>query len=528
MMLRAFAPGIAQRYAIVGLALGTILPILGLMSEAVLADRSAQVQFRLDQPFHLLMLASPLFASVAFYWFGCVKADLLDKLKAREKVERRLLHLSLHDRLTGLPNRMALEKEILDFVGARGKGRLRPAVMLLDLDKFKHVNDTLGHDAGDELLRIFSQRIADSMGPLARLFRLGGDEFVISVAGSPDKTDVERLCRLIEDEVSQPFDLKSGKAVIGVSIGISFLEAGDLAMADVMKRADLALYAAKEIAGSSHVFHTAPLAEDMLERMRIEQEIAGALIRGEFFLEYQPIVSASSREVAAFEALVRWQHPERGVLQPESFLAIAERSGHIMALGKFVVGRAIEDASRWPAQIGVAVNVTGDEFKDPHFIEHVRTALEIHAFDPARLTIEITESIFTVDIALVRQGLTELHRLGVKVAIDDFGVGFSSINHLRQFPVDRLKVDRSFTRDLLDGGRETELVDVILRLGRIFNVSTTIEGVESEDQLELVRALGAADVQGYLFSRPVSASAVIAMVARPGNDDLSGPLRISA
>ena len=183
MMLRAFVPGIAQRYAIVGLALGTILPLLGLLSETVLGDRSQQVQFRLDQPFHLLMFASPLFASAAFYWFGCVKADLLEKLRIREKTERRLLHLSLHDRLTGLPNRMALEREVLDFVMARNKGRQRPAVMLLDLDKFKHVNDTLGHDAGDELLCIFSRRLADCMGPLARLFRLGGDEFVISVAG---------------------------------------------------------------------------------------------------------------------------------------------------------------------------------------------------------------------------------------------------------------------------------------------------------------------------------------------------------
>ncbi|MDB5551478.1 MAG: diguanylate cyclase domain protein [Rhizobium sp.] len=528
MMLRAFLPGIAQRYAIVGLALGTLLPIFGLLSETVLADRSQQVQFRLDDPFHVLLFVTPLFASIAFYWFGFVKADLLEKIKIREKVERRLLHLSLHDRLTGLPNRMALEKEILDYVSARAKGRLRPAVMLLDLDKFKHVNDTLGHDAGDELLCIFSQRIVSSLGPLARLFRLGGDEFVISIAGSPDEADVERLCRLIHTEVGAPFELKSGKAVIGVSVGISFMEHGDLAMADVMKRADLALYAAKEISGSSHIFHSTPLAEDMLERMRVEQEIAGGLVRGEFFLEYQPIVSASSRELKSFEALVRWKHPARGVLTPEDFLAIAERSGHIMALGKFVVGRAIEDASRWPQEIGVAVNVTGDEFRDPHFTEHVRTALDIQAFDPSRLTIEITESIFTVDIAVVRKGLAELRAIGVLVAIDDFGVGFSSINHLKEFPVDRLKIDRSFTEDVLSGGRETELVDIILRLGRIFNVRTTIEGIENEDQFELVRALGVGDVQGFLISRPVPANTVIAMVARPGNDDLSGPLRISA
>jgi predicted signal transduction protein with EAL and GGDEF domain len=278
-----------------------------------------------------------------------------------------------------------------------------------------------------------------------------------------------------------------------------------------MKRADIALYAAKDLAGSAHVFYDRALADHLQERMRTEQEIASGLLREEFFVEYQPVVSTVTREVAAFEALVRWQHPRRGVLGPEHFISVAERSGHMLALGRYVLGCAIADAGRWPGSIGIAVNVTGDEFRDPHFVRHIRTLLDIHSVKPDRLTLEITEAAFTMDMSIIQQGLADLRQLGVKVAIDDFGMGFSSINHLRQFPIDRLKIDRSFTRELLEGGRETELIEIILKLGKIFGISTTVEGVESEDQLEAVRALGAADVQGFLISRPLPAGAANAL-----------------
>lgn len=510
MMLRALPPGIATRYAFAGLALGSFLPILGLVAEFFQSQTPA-VQLRLDEPFHALAFLLPVVMATVFFRFGRSKEKLLIRLSAGEVIERELLHLSMHDRLTGLPNRASLEREIERFAAARKKGRSRPAFLLLDLDKFKHVNDTLGHDAGDELLQLFSIRITGSVGPQSRIFRLGGDEFVVTVAGSPGDADLHRLCRSIEVRAGEPFELRAGRAVIGVSIGIAYFDADDFSLPDVLKRADLALYAAKDIAGSAHVFHDQVLASGMQERMRTEQEIASGLLREEFFVEYQPVVSVVSREVAAFEALVRWRHPRRGVLTPEDFLPIAERSGHMLALGRFVLGRAIEDAARWPDAVGVAVNVTGDEFRDPRFVGHIRTLLEIHDVDPRRLTIEITESAFTVDTAIIHKGLSDLSSLGVKVAIDDFGMGFSSINHLRQFPIDRLKVDRSFTQAMLDGGRETELIQIILRLGQVFGIKTTVEGIENEDQIEAVRALGAADMQGFLISRPIAATAASAL-----------------
>jgi diguanylate cyclase (GGDEF)-like protein len=527
MMLRALLPGVSQRYAIVGLALGSLFPILGLVAEFLL-HRNRAVELRLDEPFRALLFALPLLMATVFFLFGRSRERLLIRLSAGEVIERELLYLSLHDRLTGLPNRASLEREIERFAMARRKGRSRPAFLLLDLDKFKHVNDTLGHDAGDELLQLFSIRVTGAVGPQARIFRLGGDEFVVTVAGSPSDVDLERLCRSVEMRAAEPFELRAGRAVIGVSIGIAYFEADDFSMPDVIKRADLALYAAKDIAGSAHVFHDRVLASGMQERMRTEQEIASGLLREEFFVEYQPVVNATTREIAAFEALARWRHPQRGVLSPEHFLSIAERSGHMLALGRFVLGRAIEDAGRWPEAIGVAVNVTGDEFCDARFVDHIRTLLEIHNVAPSRLTIEITEAAFTIDTAIIRKGLSELSDLGVKVAIDDFGMGFSSINHLKQFPIDRLKIDRSFTQAMLEGGRETELVQIILRLGQIFGIQTTVEGIENEDQLEAVRMLGAADVQGFLISRPLTASAASALAYSQSGSFAETALRVSA
>ena len=453
MMLRALLPGIAQRYAFAGLALGSSLPIFGLIVE-FFSQRNQPFELRFDEPFHVLIFMIPLLMAVIFHRFGSGQAELLLRLGAGEVIERELLYLSLHDRLTGLPNRSALEREIERFSYARERGRLRPGFLLLDLDKFKHVNDTLGHDAGDELLQLFAARITSAVGPQARIFRLGGDEFVVTVAGSPSDSDLERLCRSIEFRAAEPFELRAGRAVVGVSIGIAYFEGDDLTMPDVMKRADLALYAAKDMAGSAHVFHDVALAHHVQDRMRTEQEIASGLLREEFFVEYQPVVSALTREVVSFEALVRWRHPFRGVLGPEHFIGIAERSGHMLALGRFVLGCAISDAGRWPEAIGIAVNVSGDEFRDPRFVHHVRTMLDIHCVQPHRLTIEITEAAFTIDMSIIHKGLCDLRALGVKVAIDDFGMGFSSINHLRQFPIDRLKVDRSFTRAMLDGGRD--------------------------------------------------------------------------
>lgn len=528
MMLRTLLPGLPQRYAFAGSAIGALLPVLGFTTEAFSEGQDWHVLQKVTEPVHALMLTVPFLAGIVCYCFGKNNETLSAKLKSRERSERQLLKLSLQDRLTGLPNRRALEREIGRFIAVRAQGHFRPALLLLDLDKFKHVNDTLGHDAGDELLKQFAARMSGSLGALVRLFRLGGDEFVITLAGSPEERDIERLCRMIKEKADEPFELTAGRAMTGVSIGITYIDEADTGMGDILKRADLALYIAKDIPGSSHAFHTDLLARHMLDQMRMEQDIANGLRHGEFFLEYQPIVDASDRAYNAFEALVRWRHPERGTIGPDEFLVVAERAGHIMALGRFVVAQAIRDASGWPEQIGVAVNVCGDEFRDPNFVRHIRDCLRASNLDPSRLTIEITEAIFTADISLVRACLLELRDMGVRIALDDFGIGFSSISHLREFPVDKLKVDRSFTQAITDGGRETEIVDIIMRLGRIFNVTSTVEGVETQNQMDMAFTLGAAAVQGYHILRPVSAATVQELIYSAGFEPLKPPLLISA
>jgi diguanylate cyclase (GGDEF)-like protein len=527
-MLRTLLPGLPQRYAFAGSAIGAVLPVFGFASEALVDGPDFHFVEKLAEPVHALMMTVPLIAGMVFYGFGRSSQAMAEKLKARERSERQLLRLSLQDRMTGLPNRRALEREIERFAAARNQGHFRPALLLLDIDKFKHVNDTLGHDAGDELLTQFTERLKGSLGPLVRLFRLGGDEFVITLPGSPQNSDIERLCRMIKTRADEPFELKQGRAVIGVSIGISFLDATDTGMSDILKRADLALYVAKDIAGSSYAFHTEGLARRMLDQMRMEQDMASGMREGEFFLEYQPIVATSHGGYSAFEALLRWRHPERGVIGPDSFLEVAERAGHITSLGRFVVAQAIRDAAQWPETIGVAVNVTGDEFRDPTFVGHIRDSLNMHKLEASRLTIEITEAVFSADISLVRARLLELRDMGVRIALDDFGMGYSSINHLREFPVDQLKIDRSFTKAMTHGDKETELVDIILRLGRVFNVDATVEGVETQGQMDLAITLGASAVQGFHISRPVPVHTVKELINLAGLEPLKPAYPISA
>jgi diguanylate cyclase (GGDEF)-like protein len=528
MMLQTLLPGQSQRYAFAGSAIGALLPLIGLSTEALSQGAAFDFPAWVNEPAHALMFTVPVLAGLAFHRFGTISDTLLAKLKARERSERNLLKLSLQDRLTGLPNRRALEREIDRIVQARTQGRFRPALLLLDLDKFKHVNDTMGHEAGDELLRLFAERLRGALGPLVRLFRLGGDEFVILLSGAPGDTDVERLCAMIEARADEPFDLRAGKALTGVSIGVSYLETNDASMADILRRADLALYVAKDIAGSSHAIYSEDVARVMLDQMQMEQDIAKGLANREFFLEFQPISNAADGNLQGCEALVRWRHPQRGVLSPEAFLAVAERSGHILALGRFVISEAIRNAALWPVHVGISVNVSGNEFRNPAFVAHVAQTLRDHGVEPRRLTIEITESTFAIDIGIVRAGLDELKRMGVRIAIDDFGIGFSSIHHLRNFPVDEIKVDRSFTRVMAEGGRETEIVDIIVKLGRLFHLTATIEGVETRSQLDMAVKLGASAIQGFHISHPVSADAVRKLIFSAGFKPQQPDLMISA
>jgi len=512
-MLKTLLPRIEQRYALAGSLFGTFLPAVCLAADQLLREPAEASLFSFSAPAATALALMPVFFGVGFYQIGRSKAQLIEEISQRRQTEQRLTHDAHHDRLTGLANRYCLERDVQAVVEARGDRR--PALLLIDLDRFKFVNDSLGHDVGDQLLAAIAVRLTHALPAPARLYRLGGDEFVVGIPGSPSEGKVEEICRTICSLFDAPFELKRHRVASGCSIGATFLEPGDTTMSELLKRADVALYEAKTEQGSSFRFFDAALAADMRERAAIEYDLARAVAAGEFFLEYQPIVGVESRSVRAFEALVRWRHPEKGVIGPDVFLPVAEQTGLILPLGDWVMREACREAARWPAPAGVAVNVVGDQFKDCAFVDHVKACLSEAGLAPGRLTIEVKESVLSADQAAIRETLGKLRAQGVRVALDDFGIGFSSINNLRAFPIDQLKIDRSFARAMMENKREADLVDIILKLGQTFQVATTVEGIESEGQLDFIRQRGASEAQGYLISAPVAASDVMAFLTQP-------------
>ncbi len=510
MMLRTFLPKIQQRYAFVGSAIGTLVPAICYSFDVVLGGAGSVWHWAKGDANQAILLTMPVWMGLVFLQLGRSRARLENEVALRNAKERQLVFEAHHDRLTGLNNRLALEKDLSRLFAARR----RPVLMLLDLDRFKFINDSMGHDAGDELLILFGQRLVPSIGRMGQLYRLGGDEFVILLPDPPSFAEVEQLCETVETLAGIPFSLSSGLARSGVSIGITYSRPADTGMSTILKRADLALYKAKEIEGSSHYHYSDETARESLQRMELEQDLRQAIPNGELYLHYQPIMGAQSRVVRSFEALLRWRHPVHGEMQPDTFIPIAERTGLILPIGNWVMRKACMEAVKWPIPTGVAVNVSGDQFKDAGFVDFVKLCLADAGLAPGRLTIEVTESLFTVEVATIRNSLMALRAHGVRIALDDFGVGFSSISHLRNFPVDQLKVDKSFTHAMLGDKRDAELIDIMLQLGATFDVTTTIEGIETEGQMDYARERGASEVQGFLFSRPVSAEEVPGFMER--------------
>ncbi|WP_427139185.1 putative bifunctional diguanylate cyclase/phosphodiesterase [Shinella sp. G-2] len=515
MMLKTLLPRIEQRYALAGSIFGAFLPTICLGADQLLRDSAQASLFGFSAPTATALALMPIFFGVGFYQIGRSKAQLVDELTQRRQTEQLLTHEAHHDRLTGLANRFCLERDIQAVVEAEASSRL--ALLLIDLDRFKFVNDSLGHDAGDQLLSAIGERLRSALSATARVYRLGGDEFVVTIPGRPSQGKVENACRTVCELFEAPFELRHGRVASGCSIGVTFMEPGDTTMSELLKRADLALYEAKETHGSGFRFFDAALAARVQARAAIEHDLARALAANEFFLEYQPIVGVESRAVRGFEALLRWRHPEKGRIMPDVFIPAAEKTGLILPLGNWVVREACREAATWPAPAGVAVNVVGDQFKDRAFVDYVKTCLAEAGLAPGRLTVEVTESVFSVDEKVIRESLGELREHGVRVALDDFGIGFSSINNLRAFPIDQLKIDRSFARAMMESKRDADLVDIILKLGQTFQVTTTVEGIESESQLDFIRQRGASEAQGYLISGPVAAPDVPAFLVRPAD-----------
>jgi len=424
----------------------------------------------------------------------------------RRQAESRIAYMATHDPLTDLPNRSFLRGRLSQMLlaaakeEATGVGRLS-ALLLLDLDRFKEINDTLGHAAGDRLLRIVAERLRNLVGREDLVARLGGDEFAIllSVDGAGAAAD---LSQRIIDALIAPYDLEGHQANIGASIGISLAPTDGLDSEGLLRCADLALYRAKSQGRGGFAFFQSEMTAAAQHRRVLELELRDALTQGQFEAYYQPQFGAKSGRVRGAEALIRWRHPARGLVGPNEFISIAEEVGLIVPIGEWILRQACREAAQWREGMRVAVNISAAQFKGNRLAEMVISALAASGLPPTQLELEITESVLLEETEATLKTLHQLRSFGVRVSLDDFGTGYSSLSYLRSFPFDKIKIDRSFVGEVTASANGAAIVRAIAGLGASLGMEITAEGVETQEQLDLVRREGCTEVQGYYFSPP--------------------------
>jgi diguanylate cyclase (GGDEF)-like protein len=425
-----------------------------------------------------------------------------------------------YDVLTGLANRNRMQRRLDSTLAAFREARRSCALVMLDLDRFKQVNDTMGHPAGDALLRMVAQRLASIVGKRGEIGRLGGDEFQIILPDMEDRGVLGELAGKIVQLISQPYPIADKHAIIGTSVGIAIAPYDGLDREELVKNADLALYSAKNGGRGQYRFYSDDLKDEEAERQELVDELRTALADNLLDVHYQPVVRVTDNMVVSCEALVRWEHPERGAIHPGTFIPVAEEYNLVNALGEWVLRRACADAMAWPHQLRVAVNVSAVQFAEQGFVEMVARALDDSGLAPDRLELELTESVFLNDSEATEQLFRELKKLGVTLALDDFGTGFSSLSYLRSAPFDKIKVDRSFVDSCTQNeGNSLKIIAAILGLAEALGMETTVEGIEAFDQLQLVCAKGARYVQGWLYSRAIPQPELLSRVQ-------SGEMRI--
>jgi len=435
----------------------------------------------------------------------------------RRTLQLRLTHQAFHDELTHLANRALFLNRVGHTVARAPRGRHPAAVLFLDLDDFKKVNDSLGHAIGDELLVAAACRLTMCVRPGDTIARLGGDEFAVLLEDVNDLTDVVVVAERISSAIRAPFHVNGRDVFIGVSIGIASVALGDTTD-DVLRNADLAMYFAKARRKGHYAIYERSMHDHMMERLELEQDLRVAVDEGQFMVEYQPIVNLATGVVEAAEALVRWQHPTRGLIPPSHFVEMAEETGLILPIGRTVLREACERAREWRTrslgarQLQMSVNVSARHFQDVSLVSDVQEALADSGLEPWALTLEITESVLMLRSGETLNKLRELKALGLNLAIDDFGTGYSSLGYLQQFPIDVLKIDRTFVDAVGMEDADPILARAIIALGRTLQIETVAEGIERPAQREGLRVLGCGLGQGFLFSRPLDAQQFAARV----------------
>jgi diguanylate cyclase (GGDEF)-like protein len=438
---------------------------------------------------------------------------LVEDVTQRRASELRVEHLARQDDLTGLWNRSFYRERLENAVARSRTDASTFAVMVIDLDRFKQVNDSLGHPVGDKLLKRVSERLREMASPEDVVARLGGDEFtILKFAG---RESAGEFAAQAVEMLSEPYHIDGAKLIIGASVGVAIMPDDGANANDLMKTADMALYAAKDAGRGAYRFYESGMADRARKKQQIEQDLRVGIGRNELEVYYQPIVSFSKRRICCCEALVRWRHPVLGMISPAEFMPVAEDSGLVAPLGEWVLRQACIDAKSWPKDVRLAVNFSALQFTRGNVVEIVRRALNETKFPASRLEMEITESVLMNDADSVLAAIDELREMGMRVALDDFGTGYSSLAYLSRFRPNKVKIDQSFVRDMDKNGASLAIIKAVKTLCDELGIDMLVEGVETLEQLEILRTHGADEAQGYLFSKPRPANEIARFVADP-------------
>ena len=454
-----------------------------------------------------------------FLGFSGIGTDLTETRRSQAEINR----LARFDALTGLPNRLMMRITLDDALRNIEKQRRGCALFLIDLDRFKNVNDTLGHPVGDALLKQVAERLRAVIGSDGQVGRLGGDEFEAVFPSIDAEGWLSSLARRLIDEVSKPYAIEGNNISIGASVGIAIATSAHNCADALIRNADLALYAAKDDGRGTFRVFSPEMHSEAKERQALEDELRHALERDQLKVVYQPVVNAITEEVVGFEALARWLHPTRGYVPTDRFIELAEECGLILQIGDWVLRTACTDAAAWPQGIRIAVNISAIQFANPEFLTSVMGALAASGLSPEQLELEVTESVFMAGTGATEATFARLKSAGVRLALDDFGTGYSSLGYLKKAPFDKIKIDQSFVRGSAAGDQtNSAILRSIVTLADSLDMDTTAEGVETHDDLALIRALGCSQVQGYIFGRPMEAEEARERVASARSVSASG------
>ena len=456
-----------------------------------------------DQDVHWSLSGNPVFDERGrFLGFRGIGTDLTEQRRTEQEISR----LARFDSLTGLPNRAMMRQTLEEALRNAAHRQKGCSLFLIDLDRFKNVNDTLGHPIGDALLRQVAERLKSVMGEHGQVGRLGGDEFKAVLPGTVDIGLLESLSRTLIDQVSRPYMIEGHRILIGASVGIAIGDPGRACADSMIRDADLALYAAKAAGRGKHCFYEPSMHSEAADRQVLENDLRQAIERGELEVMYQPIVRAASEEVSGFESLIRWTHPVRGAISPDKFIPLAEECGLIGKIGSWVLEMALAEAAGWPDHVRIAINLSPIQFNDPSIVDTISRLIDRAGVNPGKVELEITEGVFLADGEGTDDTFSRLKKLGVRLALDDFGTGYSSLGYLKKAPFDKIKIDQSFVRGAASPtSRNSAIIRAIVSLADSLEMETCAEGVETHDDLALIRELGCSHVQGYIFGRPAKA-----------------------